>query len=280
MLPLLSVVSISAGFALAKRLFPVVGPSGVVALRLGFAAALLLMLWRPRPHADRRTLGLALAWGTALAGTSTFVFQAMARLPLGMAVTLEFLGPLTVALAGSRRWLDVVWVFLAGTGVLLLTEGGGGQAQVLGVVFALLGGACWGSYILLNAAVGARTSGGEGLALAMAWAALLTVPVGVAQAGSALARPAVLLGGLGVAVACSLVPYSADLEALRRIPPRVFGVLMSLEPAVAALAGLMILGERLGAAQWVAVGCVVVASMGATLNRHSRDSRDSQHGTG
>lgn len=269
LLPLLSVTSISVGFTLAKHLFPVAGPGGIVALRIGFAAAALLCLWRPRPRRlglprDPRTLVLILAWGTAMAGTNWFVFHAMELLPVGIAVTIEFLGPLTVAIAGSRRRLDLLWAALAGSGVYLITGGGGGRVQLLGGVFALVGGACWGAYIVFNAAVGARTSGGHGLALAIAWAALLVVPAGVAEVGSALATPMVLLGGLGVAVACSLVPYSVDLEALRRIPQRVFGVLMSLEPAVAALAGLLILGEALQIRQWFGIACVIAASMGAT----------------
>jgi inner membrane transporter RhtA len=182
---------------------------------------------------------------------------------LGIAVTVEFLGPLAVALAGSRRWRDALWAILAAGGVLLLTEGRG-ELDPVGLLLALAAGACWGLYILLGAALGRHTTEGNGLALGMALAALVAVPVGVAESGTGLLVPWVLVAGLGVALLSSVIPYSLDLEALRKIPPRVFGVLMSLEPAVAALIGLVVLQESLHVSQWIAVLCVVAASAGAT----------------
>jgi inner membrane transporter RhtA len=178
-------------------------------------------------------------------------------------VTIEFLGPLAVALAGSRRWLDAFWAVLAGAGVVLLTEGGG-ELDPVGVLFALAAGACWGLYILVGAALGRHTTEGNGLALGMAVAAVMAVPFGVADSGAALIQPWVLIAGLGVALLSSVIPYSLDLEALRKIPPRVFGILMSLEPAMAALIGLIVLQESLQWSQWLAVLCVVAASAGAT----------------
>ncbi|GDY32963.1 threonine transporter RhtB [Gandjariella thermophila] len=268
-LVLLGIVSVQLGASVAKQMFAVAGSLGVVAMRLVFAAVVLLVVWRPSVRtlrtlrADRRLLTVVLGYGAVLAGMNMAFYQALARIPQGVAVTVEFLGPLSVALLGSRRWLDALWAALAAAGVLLLTEDGG-AVRWTGVAFALLAAACWASYILLGAALGRRTTDGQGLAVAMAFGGLFAAPLGVAQAGATLLRPEVLAAGLAVALLSSVVPYSLELEALRRIPPRVFGVLMSLEPAVAALAGLVVLGEALAPTQWLAICCVVVASIGAT----------------
>lgn len=248
---------------MAKHLFGEVGSFGTVALRLFFAAAVLMLFWRPSLRMDRRMWTVVLAYGAVLALMNLCFYSALARLPLGIAVTIEFLGPLAVALAGSRRWLDAFWAVLAGAGVVLLTEGGG-ELDPVGVLFALAAGACWGLYILVGAALGRHTTEGNGLALGMAVAAVMAVPFGVADSGAALIQPWVLIAGLGVALLSSVIPYSLDLEALRKIPPRVFGILMSLEPAMAALIGLIVLQESLQWSQWLAVLCVVAASAGAT----------------
>ena len=262
-LVLLGIVSVQLGSALAKRLIREVGGFGTVALRLFFAAAMLILLWRPSLRMNRRAWTVVLAYGVILGLMNLCFYQALARIPLGIAVTVEFLGPLAVALAGSRRWRDAFWAVLAAGGVVLLMEARGSLDGV-GFSFALAAGACWGLYILVGAALGRHTTEGNGLALGMAVAALLDVPFGVAQSGTALIQPWVLLAGLGVALMSSVIPYTMDLEALRRIPPRVFGILMSLEPAMAALIGLVVLGESLRASQWIAVVCVVAASAGAT----------------
>lgn len=262
-LVLLGIFSAQLGSALATRLFGAVGSFGAVALRLFFASTVLLLFWRPSLRLDRRTRLVVLGYGAVLGSMNLCFYQSLARIPLGIAVTTEFLGPLTVALAGSRRWLDSLWAVLAGGGVILLTQGGG-RIDLVGVLFALAAGTFWGLYILMGAALGRHTSEGDGLALGMAIAALVTVPFGVAASGTALLRPWVLAVGLGVALLSSVLPYTLDLEALRRIPPRVFGILMSLEPAVAAGIGLVVLGEALGWSQWLAVVCVVAASVGAT----------------
>jgi inner membrane transporter RhtA len=268
-LVLLGIVSLQTGAAVAKQLFGIAGSIGVVTLRLVFAAAVLLVVWRPSLRIDRRVLAVVLGYGAVLSGMNMAFYQALDRIPLGVAVTIEFLGPLSVALLGSRRWLDVLWALLAAGGVLLLTEDGGAMRWT-GVLFALLAAACWAGYILLGAALGQRTTDGQGLALAMAFAGLLAAPIGVTQAGTTLLHPEVLVAGLGVALLSSVIPYSLELEALRKIPPRVFGVLMSLEPAVAAMAGLVVLGEALRPSQWVAVCCVVAASAGATRTARTR----------
>ena len=262
-LVLLGIVSVQVGSALAKNLFSEVGSLGTVALRLFFAAAVLTLLWRPSLGMDRRTWTVVLSYGVILGLMNLSFYLALARLPLGIAVTIEFLGPIAVALAGSRRWLDAFWAVLAGGGVVLLMEGGG-DLDLLGVLFALAAGTFWGLYILVGAALGRHTTEGNGLALGMAVAALVAVPVGVADSGTALMQPGVLVAGLGVALLSSVIPYSLDLEALRKIPPRVFGILMSLEPAMAALIGLIVLQESLHWSQWIAVLCVVAASAGAT----------------
>ncbi|SES20652.1 EamA family transporter [Lentzea albida] len=262
-LVLLGIVSVQVGAAFAKQLFAVAGSAGTVTLRLVMAALILVAIWRPSLRLDRRTLITVLTYGAVLAAMNLCFYASLARIPLGAAVTIEFLGPLAVAIAGSRRWLDGVWVLLAGVGVVLLTGVQGGLLWT-GVLFALAAGACWAAYILVTAKLGSQTTDGRGLALAMVVGAVIAVPFGVTSAGTAMLDPLVLAAGFAVALMSSVVPYSLELEALRRMPPRVFGILMSMEPAVAAVAGLLLLGEQLKPAQWLAVGCVVIASVGAT----------------
>lgn len=262
-LVLLGIVSVQVGAAVAKQLFTVAGAAGTVTLRLVVAALVLVVIWRPSLRVDRRTLLVVVTYGVVLAVMNLCFYAALARIPLGAAVTIEFLGPLAVAVVGSRRWLDGLWVLLAGVGVVLLTRVQGGLA-LSGVLFALAAGACWAAYILVTAKLGSKTSDGKGLALAMVVGAVVALPFGVSSAGTAMLDPVVLAAGFAVALMSSVIPYSLELEALRRMPPRVFGILMSLEPAVAALAGLLLLGEQLKPAQWVAVCCVVIASVGAT----------------
>lgn len=262
-LVLLGIVSVQVGSALAKHLFSTVGSLGTVALRLFFAAAVLLLWWRPSLRLSRRAWAAVLSYGLILGAMNLCFYLALARIPLGIAVTIEFLGPLGVALAGSRRWLDAFWALLAAGGVVLLMQGGG-DLNLTGFLFALAAGVCWGLYILASAALGRHTTRGHGLALGMVLAALVAVPFGVTESGTALLQPWVMAAGLGVALLSSVVPYSLELEALRQMPLHVFGILMSLEPAMAALIGLLVLRETLHAPQWIAVLCVVAASAGAT----------------
>jgi inner membrane transporter RhtA len=263
-LVLVGIASVQVGAAFATKLFVHLGPAGTVLVRVFFAAAVLWAIWRPRPRAHGpRQLRLALLFGLALAFMNLTFYEALDRIHLGVAVTLEFVGPLGVALAGSRSGLDVVWAMLAAAGVALL--GGFGGANTAGVLLALTAGAFWAAYILLNARVGRAFSGGDGLAIAMAIAILPLIPFGVADAGARLLHPSFLALGLGVALLSSVIPYSLELEALRRIRAQLFGVLMSLEPAVAALAGLVVIGQSLSALDVVGIGLVVCASAGATL---------------
>ncbi len=260
---LAGILSVQVGAALAKQLFGVVGSAGTVALRLFFAALVLLVVWRPTMRIGRPAWTVVAGYGLVLGAMNLCFYLALAKIPLGIAVTIEFLGPLAVAIGGSRRWLDGLWALFAAGGVVLLTEGRG-DLHIAGILFALGAAVCWASYILLSAALGRHSSDGGGLALGMALAALVVAPVGIVDSGTALLEPWVLAVGFGVALLSSVIPYSLELEALRKIPPRVFGVLMSLEPAVAALVGLIVLGEVLAPVQWVAVLLVVAASVGAT----------------
>ena len=234
-------------------------------LRIVFASVLLVLLWRPtlRGH-ERGDLWLAGAFGLTLAAMNLTFYEALDHIPLGPTVTLEFIGPLGVAIYGSRRPLDLLWVVLAAGGILLLAAPGGSGLNTTGVILALVAGGFWAIYILLSVRTGQVFPGGTGLALAMAVAAVLILPFGIAQGGSGLLEPAVLAGGFGAAVLSSLIPYSLELEALRRLPAHVFGVLMSTEPAVAAIAGLLLLGEVLKANEWAGIVLVIVASAGAT----------------
>jgi inner membrane transporter RhtA len=266
-LVLTGVTSIQFGAALAATLFDEAGPAGTSVLRLGFAALVLLAVWRPwRRRHDPRALRLVAIFGLTLGAMNLTFYEALDRIPLGVAVTIEFLGPITVATLLSRRRLDLVWVALATAGILLLAapwqEGGG--LDTTGVVFALIAAGFWGLYIVLAQRAGRFFDGGEGLAIAMLWAALIPLVPGLAQAGTDLLDPALLAAGFGVALLSSVIPYSLETEALRRMPANVFGVLMSLEPAVAALAGFLVLSQSLGARELFAIGLVVAASIGAT----------------
>lgn len=258
------VLSVQLGAAAATTLFAEIGPTGAVLLRIGFAALVLAALWRPSPRGHpRESLRDAALFGLVLAGMNASFYAALDRIPLGVAVTLEFTGPLAVAILGSRRPADLVWVALAAAGILLLSPGLGEASDAAGVGFALLAGLFWGGYILVSARVGRSFSGGTGLAIAMAIATVLVLPIGIAGGGEELLRPGLLAVGLAVALLSSAIPYSLELEALRRLPAGTFGVLMSAEPAVAALVGLIALGQGLAAQEVIAIALVVTASAGA-----------------
>jgi len=259
-----AVASVQVGSALAKTLFDRAGPLGMVLLRLGVGAVVLLALTRPRLRGrSRRQLVLVVAFGAALAAMNSTFYSAIDRIPIGVAVTVEFAGPLAVAVAGSRRLLDLVWVALAAVGVALLTRGPAGTLDPVGLGLAGVAAACWAAYILLSQGVGRAFRGADGLALATAVGFVLVAPVGLAQAGGALGDWRVLAAGAGVGLLSAAIPYSLEIEALRRLPARVFGVLMSIEPAVGALAGLVVLGEALRSREAAAIALVCVASAGA-----------------
>jgi inner membrane transporter RhtA len=267
-----SCTSLQAGAALAVRLFPVTGTPGATLLRVAIAAGVLVVVTRPRVRAWRpsqwRAVGL---YGISIAGTNGFFYAALARLPLGTAVTIQFLGPLTVAAVLSRRRRDIGWVLLAVTGVLtlgLLGRHGGGDGHALdpvGVALVLVSAAFWALYIVAGSRASAAVPGRGGLAVAMTVGALVLLPFGARGALHVAGRPHLILIAFGTAVLASVVPYTLELAAMRRAPRRVFGILLSLEPAVATLAGWVLLGQRTAPAAVAATGLVVLASVGAAL---------------
>jgi inner membrane transporter RhtA len=272
-----SSVSGQCGAALATRLFGQVGPAGTLTLRLVFAAIALAAVARPwrrhvraALHPPRRAdLAVVVLFGLVLGGMNLSFYESIARIPLGVAVTVEFVGPLTVSVVGSRRWADGLWVLLAGAGVLLLASGSIfgvlHHLDIAGVGFAALAGCCWGTYILLNKETGKRFHGTTGLAGAMVVGALFVAPIGAVHAGDALLRPAVLGVGAAVALLSSVIPYSCELAALRSATPRAFGILLSMAPAIAAMAGFAILGQRLSGLEVGALVLVVAANVGSSL---------------
>jgi inner membrane transporter RhtA len=266
-----AIASVQFGSALAATVFDRIGPAGAVTLRLVSASVVLMVIWRPRLRGHTAgELRLVGGLGVVLAVMNLTFYEALDRIPLGIAVTLEFVGPLAVAVFGSRRPIDLVWAALAGVGIVALTHGGTAHLDTLGVGFALLAGCFWAAYILLQARLGRAFPGAGGLALAMCVGSVVALPLGVAQAGSSLIQPGPLAIGCAVGMLSSAIPYTLELEALRRIAPPVFGVLMSLEPAMAALAGLIVLGQGLGARAVAGIALVVLASIGAS--RRAREA--------
>jgi inner membrane transporter RhtA len=267
-----AVTSVQIGSAVATTLFDRLGASGTAFLRVGLAALALLAVWRPRfrdhTRADLRT---ACLFGLTLAGMNLSFYEAIDRIPLGIAVTFEFCGPLGVAIAGSRRALDGFWVALAAAGILLFAQPwGAGGVDAGGAGYALLAGGFWAAYIVLNARAGRAFSDGSGLAIAMGVAGAVLIPAGLIGGGSELLDPGALAVGGAVAVLSSVIPYTLEFEALRRLPTNVFGVLMSLEPAFAAAAGFVVVGQGLSATDLAAIALVVTASAGAALQARGR----------
>jgi inner membrane transporter RhtA len=270
-LVVLGILSVQVGAAFAKGLFPVLGPYGTVFLRLAIAALILMVAWRPRVRGYRtRDYLLVLLFGLVFAAMNTSFYASLERLPLGVAVTVEFVGPLGVAVFGSRRLLDLLWAVLAAGGIVLLTPVSGvsgGQIDLLGLALALVAGFCWAAYILISVRVGQTFPGGTGLALGTAVGAVLVAPIGIWQGGPQLLDWSLLATGAAVALLSSVIPYSFELEALRKLPARVFGVLMSIEPGIAAIVGFVVLAEALGERELLALGLITAASIGATRFR-------------
>ena len=267
-LVLVGIASVQLGAGIAKSMFDEVSPTTIVWLRLATSALVLAAYARPRLRGSTpRDLLVVGAFGASLGLMNWAIYQSFERIPLGIAVTIEFVGPLTLALVGSRRARDLVWVGLAAAGVALLGAESA-DLDLLGVLFALLAGAMWAAYILLAGEVGRRYDGLDGLALASVVAVVLLTPLLLTDdATDGLGDVRILLLGAAVGLLSSVVPYSCELVALRSIKPAVFGILMSLEPAAAALAGILVIDETLSAVQWLAVGCVIAASIGATRQR-------------
>ncbi|TQL21834.1 DMT family transporter [Streptomyces sp. SLBN-134] len=265
-------VSVQFGGALAVTLMPRAGALGVVTLRLLVAAIVLMVLCRPKLRGHSRTdWGTVIVFGVAMAAMNGLFYQSVARIPLGPAVTLEVLGPLALSVLASRRAVNLVWAGLALAGVFLLGGGGGFDSlDPLGVVFALAAGAMWAAYIVFSARTGRRFPQADGLALAMAVAAVLFLPLGIVESGTKLLDPTTFALGAAVAVLSSVLPYTLELLALRRLPASTFAILMSLEPALAATAGFLILDQALSTAQAAAIALVIAASMGAVRTQVGR----------
>lgn len=265
-----SIVSLCLGATFAKRLFPIVGFESTTLYRIGFAALMLLLIWRPwRLHFAPRRFALLMLFGAALGAMNLSFYASLRTLPLGVAIALEFVGPLAVAIGSSRRAIDFLWIGLAvtGVGLLLPVWRFSEPLDVVGTVFALTAGALWAVYILLGRHVG-RSDPGASLSVAMTAGALFVLPFAMLARGGdvgTLLAPAMLMPGLGLALLSSLVPYTLELYALPRLPAATFSVLLSLEPAVGALLGTAVSGERLTTLQWLAIGCVVTASAGKAV---------------
>jgi inner membrane transporter RhtA len=270
-LPLLavfgSVTALGIGTSFAKQLFPLVGSLGTTALRVGFSALLLLALWRPwRWPLSRTDAASILRYGVALGFMNLLFYMSLRTIPFGIAVAIEFSGPLTVALVSSRKPIDFLWLVLAMIGLSLLLPLGHDVASLdsQGVLFALAAAVCWGAYIVFGKRVG-HLRAGHSVALGLTVAAFAVVPFGIWQAGTALLEPRILLYGLAVAGVSSAIPISLEMVALKRLPQEAFGIMTSMEPAVAALLGLLMLDEHLTALQWLAIVCTMMAAAGSAF---------------
>ncbi|WP_434609754.1 threonine/homoserine exporter RhtA [Pseudomonas sp. R1-7] len=264
---LIAMASIQSGASLAKSMFPIVGAQGTTTLRLIFASIIMLLLLRPwRAKLTAQSLRTVLIYGMALGGMNFLFYMSLRTVPLGIAVALEFTGPLAVAIYASRRAIDFLWIALALVGLLLLIPTGAASASIdlIGAGYALGAGVCWALYILFGQKAGAD-NGVQTAALGVMIAALFVAPIGIVHAGAALLTPSLIPIAIGVAILSTALPYTLEMISLTRIPARTFGTLMSVEPAIGALSGLVFLQEYLSLAQWAAITCIILASVGATL---------------
>ena len=266
-----SVTALGLGTSLAKQLFPVIGAQGTSALRVGFAALMLVCIWRPwRWPLNRQQAKSLLAFGVALGCMNLLFYMALRDIPFGIAVAIEFSGPLAVAIYYSRRAVDFVWLALAIVGLALILPLGGNSAGLnlspVGIASAFGAAICWALYIVLGRRLGSIPSG-QAVSLGLLCAALVVVPFGVAEAGAKLFTPSILLFGLMVAAISSALPYTLEMLALRRLPPATFGIALATEPAIAAFMGMLLLSENLTLTQWSAIGCIMAAAMGSAMTR-------------
>lgn len=264
---ILAMVSVQTGASFAKGLFPLAGAAGATTLRLFFASLALLIIWRPWRHKSLNYKSL-LFYGLSLGLMNLTFYFALVRIPLGLAVTLEFVGPLVLALISSRKKIDFLWAILAAVGIYLVmpvTHLSAG-ADIIGMIFALTAGLFWALYIVYGKKAGKDLHGGIATTMGMFFAALSAIPFGIAMDGEKLLNPAVLPTGILVGLLSSALPYSLEMYALKRMPTKTFGILMSLEPAIASLIGFFILNEHLSVQQWFAMGCIICASLGSSLS--------------
>ena len=263
---LLAIISVQCGAAIAKSLFPTIGAAGTASLRIGISAVILLLAYRPNLKAiTPKQWRIVLPYGLTLGAMNLVFYSAIERIPIGLAVTLEFIGPLLVAIVGSKRLLDYCWVVLAGIGIVLIAPWSNDQIDPIGVLFALFAGALWAAYIVLGGKVSKIMHGGEAVATGMLFGAILILPFGIYENGLVNLTPKLFGMGVALALLSSAIPFTLEMKALGQLPPRTFSILMSLEPAAAAICAFIFLQEHLNFYEILAVICVVIASAGSTL---------------
>lgn len=263
---LLAIISVQCGAAIAKSLFPVIGAAGTASIRIGVSAIILLIAYRPNLKAiTPKQWKIVVPYGMSLGIMNLIFYLAIERIPIGLAVTLEFIGPLLVAIIGSRRLIDYCWVLLAATGIVLIAPWTNDRVDMLGVVFALLAGAFWAAYIVLGGKISQIMNGGQAVSTGMLFAAILILPFGFYENGLANLTPKLLGMGIALALLSSAIPFTLEMKALGQLPPRTFSILMSLEPAAASICAFIFLQEHLNFYEILAVLCVVIASAGSTL---------------
>jgi inner membrane transporter RhtA len=263
---LLSIISVQGGAAIAKGIFPVLGAASTSALRIVFSAVILIIFNRPSLKSLSNTQWKAVAWyGLTLGAMNIIFYMAIARIPLALGVALEFIGPLALALIGSKRIMDFLWVILAAAGIALIAPWSNNGLDVIGVLLALLAGAFWAGYIVLGGRISKIMDGGKAVSIGMIFASAVVLPVAIGNGLLTHFRPGMLLSGFVLALLSSAIPFTLEMSALRRIPAKTFSILMSLEPAVAAFSGLIFLHEYLSLNEWIAVALIIIASAGATM---------------
>jgi len=266
---LLAIVSVQGGAAIAKSIFPVMGAAGTVALRIGISAVILFAIYKPNLKTTTKSEWRLIFWyGLVLGAMNTSFYLALSRIPLGLAVTLEFIGPLLLAISTSRKIADFLWVLLAAAGIALIAPWSAqSNIDLIGALLALLAGAFWAAYIVIGGKLSQIMDGGKAVSMGLLIASFVAVPAGIIEGNLAQLTPMMLLMGLGIALLSSAIPYTLEMNALKHMPAKTFSILMSLEPAVAAFCGLIFLREQLSVLEWAAIALVVVASTGATLSK-------------
>jgi inner membrane transporter RhtA len=263
---LLAIISVQCGAAIAKSLFPVIGAIGTTSIRIGISAILLLLAYRPNLfQITPKQWKLVVPYGLCLGAMNLIFYLAIQRIPIALAVTLEFIGPLLVAIIGSKRLIDYCWVLLAATGIILIAPWSNNRIDALGVLFALLAGALWAAYIVLGGKISKIMNGGQAVSIGMLFAAILILPFGFYENGLVNLTPKLFGMGIALALLSSAIPFTLEMKALGQLPPRTFSILMSLEPAAAAICAFIFLHENLSFYEILAVVCVVIASAGSTL---------------
>jgi len=263
---LLAIISVQCGAAIAKTLFPALGAAGTASIRIGVSALILLLAYRPNlKQITVQQWKIVIPYGLSLGAMNLVFYFAIERIPIGLAVTLEFIGPLLVAIIGSRRIVDYLWVLLAAAGIVLIAPWTNSRIDTLGVLFALLAGALWAAYIVLGGKISKIMNSGQAVSTGMLFAALLILPFGFYENGLINLTPKLFGMGIALALLSSAIPFTLEMKALGQLPPRTFSILMSLEPAAASICAFIFLQEKLNLYELLAVVCVVVASAGSTL---------------